>query len=68
MDQMMFIEENNLNKEYQNQFKNSKGNFTVFHETKNLLNGNKSIELSSACAVKEFFFSLFNFIISEEIK
>jgi len=62
------IEENNLNKDYQNKLKNLKGNFTVFHETKNLLNGNKSIELSSACAVKEFFFSLFNFIISEEDK
>ena len=34
MDQMMFIEENNLNKEYQNQFKNSKGNFTVFMKLK----------------------------------
>ena len=62
------IEEKNLNQNYQNKFLNLKGNFTVFHESQNLSIGQKSIQLSSDCAIKEFFFSLYYFIMSEENK
>ena len=62
------IEEQNLNQNYKNKFQSLKGNFTVFHQTQDLLNGKKSIQLSSDCAVKEFFFSLYYFIISEDDK